>query len=450
MFDSITSRRELLTRLSGTGAVLAGIEEGSASASGRTNSAGSSGWEAVADKRIRKHRKAPLQVRVLDQKGNPVPNATVDVRMRRHGFDFGTAVDAKYLMESSTDGDDYRRHLTNLFNKAVLGNRHKWKFWEQDADRKLAKEATRWLLRHGLEMRGHTCIWQRPDQGAIPPDVVDAVKAGDSEHLNERIRNHISEIVGFYSDVPNVTEWDVVSEQLTFHAFTNVLDPFARSLQAPSVVEWLRIANEADPDAQLFVNEYDIVNGGDHCRRQSLEQYLQFLQENDANLGGVGLQAHHPSAQSRQSPTELLDTLDRIASYGVPLKITEYDTWGDDWTEQMEADYLYRFLKTVFSHPGVEGFLMWGFWDELHWMNNAPLFREDWTAKPTLQAYQRLVYDEWWTVESGRTNADGVYSTDGFLGLYEVSASSGRRSDQTQAKLPVPTSEKTVVLRLGD
>ena len=63
---------------------------------------------------------------------------------------------------------------------------------------------------------------------------------------------------------------------------------------------------------------------------------------------------------------------------------------------------------------------MWGFWDGSHWMNDAPLFRQDWTLKPAGQAYLDLVFKQWWTDESLATGADGAASVRGFLGDYDV------------------------------
>jgi hypothetical protein len=83
----------------------------------------------------------------------------------------------------------------------------------------------------------------------------------------------------------------------------------------------------------------------------------------------------------------------------------------------------------VFSHPATVGFLMWGFWDEIHWQGNAPLFRADWSTKPAYDVYVDLVFDQWWTDESGRTGPDGIYRTRAFLGEHRVTV---RTPDATE------------------
>ncbi len=104
-------------------------------------------WEPAADERIRDHRTAQLEVRVVDGDGDPVDGAEVAVEMREHEFGFGTAVNATTLLEETEEGDEYREYIPELFNKAVLENGHKWRFWEDE--RELADGATEWLLEQG-------------------------------------------------------------------------------------------------------------------------------------------------------------------------------------------------------------------------------------------------------------------------------------------------------------
>jgi hypothetical protein len=88
-------------------------------------------------------------------------------------------------------------------------------------------------------------------------------------------------------------------------------------------------------------------------------------------------------------------------------------------------------MTAIFSHPAVDSFIMWGFWEPRHWRPEAALFRPDWSVKPNGQAYLDLVFDEWWTDETLVTAADGTCAVRGFLGRYEVSAALGEREAST-------------------
>lgn len=420
------------------------------SASPEATDEGPTPWEKRADKRIKKHRTTPLDVVVADRRGNPVPSASVDVTMQRHKFGFGTAVDAAYLVRQTEEGDPYREALTTLFNKAVLENRHKWGFWEQPAERRTAEAATEWLLSQGLEMRGHTCIWQKRNEGAIPGDVVRAMNSGNGERIAERAHAHVDDIVSHYRDVSGFTEWDVVNEPVEEHGMTDVIEPNTPSTQVATVLDWLRTARRADPDAKLFINEYSILAGDQTAHKDDFEAIVKHVLDRDAPIDGIGIQGHHWSPDQRRTPAQLLATLDRFAGLVPSVQIQEYDTWGGAWTEQMEADYLHTFMKTVFSHPVVEGFLVWGFWDKRHWKGNGAFFREDWSKKPTHDVYTDLVFDQWWTDESGSTGIDGVYSTVGFLGEYELTARTTSAQTTKTVTLDDPTERTTVTLYVNE
>jgi hypothetical protein len=63
---------------------------------------------------------------------------------------------------------------------------------------------------------------------------------------------------------------------------------------------------------------------------------------------------------------------------------------------------------------------------------HAALVRKNWEYKPNMQAFRDLVFGQWWTDETGRTDADGAFTTRGFLGEYKVSVTHGGKT-QTQA-----------------
>ena len=59
------------------------------------------------------------------------------------------------------------------------------------------------------------------------------------------------------------------------------------------------------------------------------------------------------------------ERLDILSEAGVPIWATELDVQAQD--EQTRADYYETAVRALFSHPNVEGILLWGFWDKLHW-----------------------------------------------------------------------------------
>ena len=82
-------------------------------------------WRAAAAERIERLRKADLAIAVT-RGGQPGAGAEVRVKMTRHAFGFGSAVDAKTLLQSGPDGDRYRAVIVENVNKVVLENDLIW------------------------------------------------------------------------------------------------------------------------------------------------------------------------------------------------------------------------------------------------------------------------------------------------------------------------------------
>ena len=140
-------------------------------------------------------------------------------------------------------------------------------------------------------------------------------------------------------------------------------------------------------------------------------------------LDGIGFQGHIGGFPN--SIYEVYNTLeDFYATFGLTAKITEYDT-DEAVDDELAATYLRDFLTIVFSHESTDGFLMWGFWDGAHWHGNAPLFYQDWSLKPAGEAFIDMVFNEWWTQESGQTNSSGFFTTRGFKGTYKITIDCG-------------------------
>jgi GH35 family endo-1,4-beta-xylanase len=383
-------------------------------------------WEAAADERIAQHRTADLTVEVTDADGNAVEGTDVSVAMQEHDFGFGTAIGADYLVNETEAGDPYRENVADLFNTTVLGNYHKWRFWEESEE--TADAATEWLLDQGMTMRGHVCLWSAIDSWAVPPDVVRAMGVEwadngvtdpelDPEYVRQRTMDHIPAIIGDYGE--DIDEWEVANEVIHQPGFVKAINGVRATesttleevdpVEAPILGEWYDTAREAAPDSvSLAMNDYNTLAGPYPATRDEYERQVEFL--TDHSLDAVGMQCHFSQSETL-TPAQIMEGLDRYASHDVRLRVTEFDMADDGWAEEDKATFFRQFLKTVFSHPAVDDFVVWGIWDPNHWLDDAPFFTEDWSEKPALEEYRSLVFDEWWTEESGTTDGDGVTET---------------------------------------
>jgi hypothetical protein len=134
------------------------------------------------------------------------------------------------------------------------------------------------------------------------------------------------------------------------------------------------------------------------------------------------------------APVDVLAIYDRFATLELPIRITELDI--DVADEQLQADYFRDFLTASFSHPQINGIVLWGFWAAQHWRPDAALYRKDWSLKPNGQVWKDLVLGKWWTNAEGVSAADGTFSMRGFLGDYEAIVTVGQRTRTIEFSLP--------------
>ncbi len=365
-------------------------------------------WRRQAREQIDRIRKADLTIWVARASGKPVKGAKVEVRMKRHAFGFGTAVSAFALWHDDPGRRArYREEVKKLFNYAVMENALKWPPWDGvwGMGRAKAIESVDWLRDQGLTVRGHVLVW--PSWRHVPEEVAALKKSPDK--LRKRILEHIAEEVGALRG--KLAQFDVINEPFDNHDLMDLLGDQV-------MVDWFREARKADPDLQLFLNDYSILagGGGTSAHRDHFEKTLNFLVKNGAPLDGIGMQGHFGWGVT--PPEDLLQVLDRYAVFGKPVMVTEYDQNVTD--EEFQARYIRDFMTAIFSHPSVEGMLMWGFWDGAHWHQNAPIYRQDWSLKPSGKIWKQLVFKEWWTEAQGKTDRQGRYRVRGFKGDYEV------------------------------
>jgi endo-1,4-beta-xylanase len=358
-------------------------------------------WRKAAQERIEKHRKADLALHVTDATGRPLANADVRVRMTRHAFPFGSAVTAEMILREGPDAQRYRDEVVRLYNRVVMENDLKWGQWEQSRDRAL--KAIDWLRSKKIEVRGHNLVW--PSAQFLPRDVLQL--KNDPAALRKRIDDHITDEATALRG--KVVEWDVINEPYTNHALQDVLGN-------DEMIRWFKLARRADPTATLFLNDYPILTGQSDPHFDGFLKTLNFLKDGGAPIGGIGVQGHY--GETLPPPAQLLAGLDRLAKLNLPVAITELDV--DTADEDLQADYLRDHMIACFSHPSVNEIIMWGFWEGRHWKPVAAPYRRDWSKKPAALAWEDLVFKQWWTDATVKTDANGRATLRGFLGDYEI------------------------------
>ncbi|WP_171634559.1 fibronectin type III domain-containing protein [Paenibacillus plantarum] len=374
-------------------------------------------WRAEANERIEQIRKGDMQVEVKDADGHPIQGAAVQVKMTKHDFKFGTAVNSTMINGTDANAETYRTKLKENFNSVVMENEMKWQWWEQDRSRTV--NLYNWLGSNGFDIRGHALLWDGSTR--LPADIPGLVS--NKTALEKRIQDHFHELAGLFRG--RLYNWDVLNEP--------VLNSMIRSTytdQGALMANWFKMAKEADSASKLYVNETQIL-GVDAPVIANFSGILQSMKDNGAPIDGIGIQAHFGSTPV--SPMAFYNQLTHFTQYAPDIAITEFDV--NSPKEDIQGKFTRDILLASFSHPNVKSFTMWGFWDGAHWQNNAPLFRSDWTLKPSGEQWRNLIYGTWWTNEMGTTDANGQFQTRGFYGDYDIIVTRGGVSQTVKASL---------------
>lgn len=371
---------------------------------------GELGQEAI-EARIRQHRMGELIVMAR-------PGAAVRVEQLRHEFWFGAALSSGAFggRLSAEDQRQYEQTFLANFNAAVTENALKWHDMErrrENVNYSVVDAMLAWTREHDIPLRGHCVFW------GVPGRVQDWVKQLNDDDLREVLKNRATDIAHRYRG--RFAEYDLNNEMLHANYYQDRLG----SGITKNMADWFK---EADPEARLFVNDYDILTGN------RLDDYIKHIRgflDQGVPLAGIGVQGHlHGETFDRE---ELQHALNELGKIGLPIRVTEFNMPGQrsrfmrrrdlkltEQQEQTKAEALTDYYRICFAHPAVEGILMWGFWEGANWIRQSSLYHRDWTPTPAAEAYRDLVFKEWWTDWKGVTDANGRCRTRAFYGKYAV------------------------------
>jgi GH35 family endo-1,4-beta-xylanase len=299
-------------------------------------------------------------------------------------------------VSTSASNDDWRKAtMFKYFNAGVNENSFKWSgIQPQQSTLNYTSfdNAVRWTQKVGWNYRAHTLVWGGNDHHSTPDWVrnLPSTQAIYDAHETRIIRE-----VTRYRGI--IKEYDVVNEPLTGHA------DWLRKTHGDSIL-WksFKWARSADPDAELYVNDYNVEYNWGQAREY--RDLIRRMLENGAPVTGVGMQAHFWDC-CRPNVNELVNNINIIAEAGLPIKLTEYDYGGNLTQAQQAADYI-MVLTIAFSHPSIVGMYHWSLRDGWAWRTNAGLF--DSTGKPKLAADTLLYF----TKTKWATNFDAQIGND--------------------------------------
>lgn len=366
---------------------------------------------AGLDASIRQHRMGTLVIRGK-------PGATVRVEQLRHEFWFGAAL-ANQAFDGrmpASDAARYREVFLENFNSAVTENALKW--LDMERERGAINYATvdamlAWTDANRVPLRGHNIYWGSPHW------VQPWLKAMDDASLRSALQARGEDIARRYRG--RFVEYDFNNEMIHGDYYVDRLGTGITR----DMADWVLAM---DPDARLWVNDYDILTG------RRLDDYIAHIRQLQAAgipVAGIGVQGHlHGDSFD---PAALSGALDALAALNLPIRITEFSFPGQRSKfykhpelpitraeEKAKAQAIVDYYRICFAHPSVTGILTWGFWEGANWIPQSSLYRRDWSITPAGRAYRDLVFKEWWTRTRVRLDANGQATVPAFFGTHRV------------------------------
>ncbi|MBU2913505.1 endo-1,4-beta-xylanase [Reichenbachiella agariperforans] len=375
-------------------------------------------WYDQAQERIDTLRRGEFGIEIYDINGQAYMGE-VRVRMAKHEYPFGMSFD---FYEGDIDTDVptetqwMKAAMYKYFNYGVSGNSFKWSGidpYGNGPDYTNFDHAVEWTQSVGWELRAHTLLWggAEGDNHAMPQWVTNL---GAAQAVYDECEDRIKREVTKYKGV--IKEYDVINEPL--HA-TYTQELYGDSLNWKSFI-WAR---EADPDAELYVNDYNVEFGwGD------ADEYVTLINDmidKGAPVTGVGLQAHFWDC-CRPDINDFVTQVNKIAEVGLPMRLTEYD-YGGDLTEGQQAEDFIKVATVAFSHPSINGMISWGLSDAGAWRENTGFFTADHTPKLAADTLLYLTQELWATNFDYILGGAETINFDAYYGDYRVEVKFGEK-----------------------
>jgi endo-1,4-beta-xylanase len=303
------------------------------------------------------------------------------------------------------------KHCNTITSENVM----KWGPIHPEPNRYNFEPADRFVefgLKNKMFIVGHTLVWHHQTPRWVFED--DENKPLTREALLARMKDHIFTVMGRYKG--KVKGYDVVNEALE-------KDGTLRKSKWQSIIgddfieKAFEYAHEADPDAELYYNDYDTEKPG---KLEGCVKLIKELKAKGLRIDGVGLQEH--ADMNYPSQKELERFFAAMKPLGVKIMITELDVsvlpwmdWfamrridfndvnerkkfnpypnglPDEMQKKLAERYEELFSEYVKHADQVDRITFWGVYDKTSWLNrmraNYPLlFDREYQPKPAFWA----------------------------------------------------------------
>lgn len=326
-------------------------------------------------------------------------------------FDIGAAINLKQIYGRD---EKAKALIASQFNSITAENCMKAMYLQPIEGEFNFRDADRFVElgeKYGLRLIGHTLIWhsQAPHWFFIGKDGKEVSRGV----LIERMRKHVQTVVSRYKG--RIKGWDVVNEAILDNGDWRQ-SKFYKIIGEDFMELAFQFAHEADPNAELYYNDFSMFQKG---KREGVMRMVRNLQEKGIKIHGIGMQGHlgldYPSvatfeesilAYSKLGVKVMVTELDISVlpmpgpSHGAEIStIYKYDKTLNPYAEGLPTEvesklasrYKEFFALFLKHHDKIDRVTLWGVRDADSWKNNWPvrgrtdyplLFDRNYQAKP--------------------------------------------------------------------
>jgi len=299
--------------------------------------------------------------------GNMVP--ANDVKPLRQAAEAAHRRVGTALMSSQLDDERVRKLVATHFDSLTPENEMKWESIEPrpgDFSFAAGDKLVAFAAANGIRMRGHTLVWHS--------QLAPWVKGLKGAQLQEAMARHVRGVVGHYRG--KVAAWDVVNEAIADGPGGELRKDSPFMALGPTFIdEAFKLAHEADPEALLFYNDYEIEGEGTP-KSDAAYQLCKRLKDAGVPIGGIGMQMH---VDPRHWPASdsIKRNMDRFAALGLAVEITEMDVpVGEipgtlDEKLKQQRTIAHDIVAACVAVDKCTAITFWGLTDTQSWLSTA-------------------------------------------------------------------------------
>ncbi len=217
-----------------------------------------------------------------------------------------------------------------------------------------------YAVANNIPFKAHTFVW-----GSQAPNWIGGLSATEqAEEIEEWIKDYCARY-------PATAMIDVVNEAVPGHAPATFAE---NAFGSDWIIRSFELARQYCPSATLILNDYNVLIW-------NTDEFLAMAQPVvDAGVvDAIGVQAH---GLETMTAGDLQSALNRIASLGLPIYVSEYDINIADDQEQLGI--MQEQFPVFFDHSAVAGITFWGYVVGATWRDNTGLIYDDGTQRPAM------------------------------------------------------------------